>query len=335
MSAKYITASGATPTWQQEQANAFSDIYELCSYLEISIQDLPVSTQAAKNFPLRVPLDFAARMEKGNPEDPLLKQVLPISHEMLTYRGFNNDPVGDLKSVAASGLLHKYPGRVLLINTGSCAINCRYCFRRNFPYADQQLSRQKEHEAIQYVQNDPSITEVILSGGDPLSLNDARIASLINNLGQIEHLLRIRIHTRVPIVLPGRITPALIKVLTQSSKQIIMVVHVNHGNEINAAVAAVCFTLKQHDVTLLNQSVLLKGVNDSSNELCKLSEKLFTVGVLPYYLHLLDKAIGTGHFEVDEKTAIKLMGQVKNRLPGYLVPKLVREQAGMQSKLAI
>ncbi len=175
-----------TKNWQQQLAEAFNNIEDLCHYLQLSPNALPVSLAAHEKFPIRVPHSFAACMEKGNPHDPLLRQVLPVNDEMLTYPGFSHDPVGDLPAAAQTGVLHKYQGRVLFINTGSCAINCRYCFRRNFPYADLQLSKQKEDAAIHYIHNDSSISEVILSGGDPLLLNDARLARLIQQLGRYQ-----------------------------------------------------------------------------------------------------------------------------------------------------
>jgi EF-P beta-lysylation protein EpmB len=290
---------------------------------------------ATKNFPLRVPIGFADCMEKGNPNDPLLRQVLPINEELVTYPGFNNDPVGDLASAPLTGVLHKYHGRVLLINTGSCAINCRYCFRRNFPYADLQLSKQAEIEAIGYIQDHTDITEVILSGGDPLLLSDERLGKLLLQLNAIEHIKRIRIHSRLPIVLPARISSAFIDTLKLSTKTMVLVVHCNHANEISAEVISAFLSLREHGITVFNQSVLLQGVNDNVSVLCALSEKLFSHGVIPYYLHLLDKATGTGHFEVSESAAITLIAQVQALLPGYLVPKLVKELAGGVSKQAL
>ncbi|MDD1607196.1 MAG: EF-P beta-lysylation protein EpmB [Methylococcaceae bacterium] len=318
--------------WQQQLAEAFTTIEDLCRYLDLNPADLSVSTLAQQNFALRVPLSFAACMEKGNPHDPLLRQVLPIKDELLLYPDYNNDPVGDLPAATQTGVLHKYQGRVLLINTGSCAINCRYCFRRNFPYADLQLGKQQEQAVIQSIQDDTSIHEVILSGGDPLLLSDARLTRLIEQINTIAHVKRIRIHSRLPIVLPARITSELIDTLTQSPKQIVMVVHCNHANELNQRVIYACEQLKHHGITLLNQSVLLKGVNDDAAVLCELSERLFQHGVIPYYLHLLDKATGTGHFAVSETEALLLMERVQARLSGYLVPKLVKEVAGAESK---
>lgn len=321
--------------WQQQLAEAFNNIEDLCRYLNLSPNDLPISAAAAESFPLRVPLSFAACIEKGNAHDPLLRQVLPVSEELFAYPGYSNDPVGDLAAATQIGVLHKYHGRVLFIDTGSCAINCRYCFRRNFPYADLQLSKQQEDAAIKSIQNNTNISEVILSGGDPLLLSESRLARLIRQLDGIEHLKRIRIHSRLPIVLPARITEEFINTLTQSAKQIIIVVHCNHANEINDRVIAACNSLKNSGITLFNQSVLLKGVNDDAEVLCELSEQLFSHGIIPYYLHLLDKATGTGHFEVSETEALALMRQVQAALPGYLVPKLVKEQAGATSKQTV
>lgn len=321
--------------WQQQLAEAFNNLEDLCRYLDLSPNELPISSAAAENFPLRVPLSFAACIEKGNPHDPLLRQVLPVNEELIVYPGFSHDPVGDLASVSQTGVLHKYQGRVLLINTGSCAINCRYCFRRNFPYGELQLSKQKEEAAIQTLQNDTDISEVILSGGDPLLLSDSRLTRLIRQLDGIGHVRRIRIHTRLPIVLPARITDDLINTLKLSPKQLIVITHCNHANEINERVITACTLLKNSGITLFNQAVLLKGVNDNAKILTALSERLFDLGIIPYYLHLLDKATGTGHFEVSETEALALLRQLQTALPGYLVPKLVKEQAGAASKQAV
>ena len=321
-----------TLNWQTQLANAFTELDTLCVYLQLSSRDLNLSTTATKQFPLRVPLAFASRIEKGNPCDPLLRQILPIDEELQFYAGFSDDPVGDLNAVKQTGLLHKYYGRVLLINTGACAVHCRYCFRRNFPYADLQLNKQQENDVIQAIQSDSRIEEVILSGGDPLILNDARMTQWFKTLGEIKTLKRIRIHTRLPIVLPARVTDELLTILKTSSKKIIVVLHCNHANEIDAEVAQACQRLQSVGVTLLNQSVLLRGVNDDTMTLCNLSERLFEVGVLPYYLHFLDKANGTGHFQVSENNALALHTEMQNRLSGYLVPKLVIERAGELAK---
>ncbi len=322
-------------TWQQQLAEAFTSIEALCDYLELDLNDLPVSQIAATDFPIKVPQSFADRMEKGNPNDPLLRQVLPITDELTHYPGFVNDPVGDLDAAVLPGLLHKYHGRVLLINTGTCAINCRYCFRRNFPYEEQLLGKQQESQVMEYLSANQDVNEVIISGGDPLLLSDARLQNLFNQIQAIPQIKRIRIHSRIPVVLPDRITDDLVKILAESGKQTVLVIHANHANEISAQINATCALLKKQGITLLNQSVLLKGVNDDAEILYDLSEKLFAAGILPYYLHQLDKAKGVGHFEVHDADAKIIIKKVQEALPGYLVPKLVRETAGDQSKQII
>jgi EF-P beta-lysylation protein EpmB len=324
----------STLSWQQQLQDAFHNLTDLCHYLELDANKV-ASPQADKNFPIRVPRGFAAAMEKGNPNDPLLKQVLPIADELLTFSGFSPDPVGDLAAITEVGVIHKYQGRALLITTGSCAINCRYCFRRNFPYTEFQLSKQKQQQAMQYLMDNPEISEVILSGGDPLLLSDNNLQHLIQQLDAIAHLKRIRIHSRLPIVLPARITTEFMNILQQSTKQIIVVVHCNHVNELSTEVKTACEKIRLAGVTLLNQSVLLKGINNNVLQLSQLSEKLLGFGILPYYLHLLDKASGTGHFEVPKSEAISLIHELKNCLPGYLVPKLAQEEAGKPSKTII
>ena len=318
--------------WQQQLAEAFCNLNDLCTYLQLSPADLAISEQAAQSFPLKVPLNFASCIEKANPYDPLLLQVLPVIDETIAYPGFSHDPVGDLLATTPASVIQKYHGRVLLINTGACAINCRYCFRRNFPYADLQLSKQKQTAAIEHIQNNTSITEVILSGGDPLLLSDDRLGQLFEQLNEIPHLKRIRIHSRLPIVLPARISEGLIGTFRRSHKQLVMVVHCNHAQEINTQVTKALSLLHQSGLSLFNQSVLLKGVNDNVDVLCALSEQLFARAVIPYYLHQLDKATGTAHFEVAEEQALLLMKQMQASLPGYLVPKLVKEIAGGAAK---
>lgn len=317
--------------WQQELAAGVSNSAELCRYLDLPA-DCAMPDYA---FALRVPYSFVHRMEPGNSDDPLLKQVLPVAQEAVNVSGYSNDPVGDLAAMVVPGVIHKYPKRVLLITSGACAINCRYCFRRNFPYADSQLSATKLQQALHYIENQPAITEVILSGGDPLLLSDQKLFALLQQLAGIKHLDRIRIHTRIPIVLPNRISPAFCEQLRAISKPIVVVVHANHQNELNTEVQIACQQMRQRQITLLNQSVLLKGINDDALQLCALSEKLFAFGVMPYYLHLLDRAHGTAHFAVSQASSLAIMGQVKKQLPGYLVPKLVQERAGAESKIVI
>lgn len=318
------------PNWQSELATAFSKPADLLKYLNIDTSLF--SELASKGFTMRVPLSYAACMQKGNPNDPLLKQVLPITDELSSPDGFQNDPVGDLAALAENCIIHKYHGRVLFISTGGCAINCRFCFRRNFPYAEVQLNKPKEAIALSYLEDNPSINEIILSGGDPLLLSDQRIEELINKFSSISHLKRIRIHTRIPIVLPSRINSNLINILSNAPLPIIIVTHCNHANELSKQVSTACLSLKQKNISLLNQSVLLKGINDNFLTLQQLSEQLFMSGILPYYLHLLDKAKGTAHFEVKQTEAIKIHQQLQQVLPGYLVPKLVKEQAGKAAK---
>ncbi len=323
-----------TQTWQQELADGFNNINEICEYLNITQSSKKLIVENS-NFPLRVPRGFVDRMESNNINDPLLKQILPIKSENLDTPGFTFDPVGDIESIAETGIIHKYHGRVLIITTGSCAINCRYCFRRNFPYDDYQLSTKKHLRAINYIESHEDISEVILSGGDPLLLSDQKLMGFIRKLESIPHIKRIRIHSRIPIVLPSRITAELCDALSSIKKDLIIVVHSNHANELNHQVKLACEHLKNANITLLNQAVLLKDINDSADQLCALHEKLFTFQIMPYYLHLLDKAVGTAHFEVSQADGIDLMNQIKTVLPGYLVPKLVREQAGATNKIII
>ncbi|MBS3953754.1 MAG: EF-P beta-lysylation protein EpmB [Methylomicrobium sp.] len=321
--------------WQHELADAFKSIEDLCKFLHLDAAQLPVSEVAAKQFVLRVPRGFAECMQKGDANDPLLRQALPLTDELLPMPGFSDDPVGDKAAAKDNLVIHKYESRALMINTGACAINCRYCFRRNFPYSDYQVSKEKQDQALTYIKNDIRIKEVILSGGDPLLLSDERLAGLMQELGGIDHVKRIRIHSRLPIVLPSRITGTLLDILTSTQATPVMVVHCNHANEISQSVAQACRLIKDYGITLLNQSVLLKGVNDTANDLCTLSERLFENGIIPYYLHSLDKANGTQHFEVSEEHALKLIQQIQDRLPGYLVPKLVKEIAGAPSKKSL
>ncbi len=325
---------GNKKSWQQQLNEGFSGIDALCRHLNIAATDIP-HIEEIRHFPLKVPLSFVECMERGNPDDPLLRQVIPLRDEMSVVPGFSPDPVGDLNAIAETGVLQKYHGRALLIVTGACAINCRYCFRRNFPYGEVQMTPKIQEKALAYISSHEDIGEVILSGGDPLLLNDVKLSALFRRLDEIPHLFRIRIHSRLPVVLPARINEGLLDILSRSGKKIVLVLHANHSRELSSEVERACESLTRCAVTLLNQSVLLKGVNDSDIALCDLSERLFSLGVLPYYLHLLDKAQGTAHFEVGEERAVVLMQQIKTRLPGYLVPKLVKEVAGAPNKLTI
>ena len=320
--------------WQIELARAITDPVELLQALELSPEALPVASLTNRAFPLRVPRGYVTRMRKGDPADPLLRQVFPLAQEDLPAPGFSDDPVGDLAAMVTPGLLHKYHGRVLLVATGACAIHCRYCFRRHFPYLDANPLDQW-HQALEYISADDSITEVILSGGDPLVLSDRRLQELSERLEKIPHVQRLRIHTRLPIVLPERVNNELLGWFRRMRLKPIVVVHANHANEISEEVREACRNLAQAGVTLLNQSVLLRGVNDRSEALAALSEALFQARVLPYYLHLLDKVQGAAHFEVDEAKAQSLLQDLNARLPGYLVPRLVKEEAGMPGKTLV
>ncbi len=323
------------PKWQQVLAQSITDPKELLQLLKLPETWLPAAIAAARKFPLRVPRGFVARMQLGNPYDPLLLQILPLALELVEAEGFNNDPVGDLASKVDHGVLHKYDGRVLLIATGACGIHCRYCFRRHFPYGEESASSSDWLSAVETIRADSSIREVILSGGDPLTLSDRRLHKLTDTLQTIPHVIRLRIHSRQPVVLPERIDAGFLEWLQSMSLQKVLVLHVNHAQEINQPVIDACRALAAAGVTLLNQAVLLKGVNDSVTALSTLSEALFSAGVLPYYLHLLDRVQGAAHFEVPEQRATTLMRELLTRVPGYLVPRLVRETPGDASKTPV
>jgi EF-P beta-lysylation protein EpmB len=324
-----------TTRWQTEMAEAVRDPRELLALLQLDPAWLEPAKRAAAMFPLRVPRAFLTRMAKGDPADPLLRQVLPLGAELQEVPGYSRDPVGDMPSVAAKGLLHKYQGRVLLITTGACGVHCRYCFRRHFPYAEETARADEWAEALAYLKGDTSINEVILSGGDPLSLSDERLAALVRALEGIPHIRRLRIHTRQPVVLPSRVDDSLVGWLKACRLQKVLVLHVYHAREIDAAVRTACAQLKETGATLLNQTVLLRGVNDSARVLSDLSEALFEAGVLPYYLNLLDPVAGAAHFDVPEAEALVLMTELRAQLPGYLVPRLVREVPGAPSKMPV
>lgn len=307
-------------------------IRQLLDYLELTAEQVGYSEQAARDFPLRLPLALLQRMEKGNPQDPLLKQILPHRQELLMAAGFTTDPVGESGYSPVPGLLHKYPGRALLITTGACAINCRYCFRRHFPYEEQEPSLQ---QAIDWLAQRDDIHEVILSGGDPLTLSQRRLAQLWQQLAAIPHLRRLRIHSRQPIVSPDCITPTLVELLAQPRFSTVLVVHANHAAELADDVAAALAPLRRAGVTLLNQSVLLKGINDEMQTLADLSERLFAIGVLPYYLHQLDRVQGAAHLAVSDEKALELHHALRDNLSGYLVPRLVVELPGHPSKVPL
>ncbi len=316
--------------WQQELHNSIYKPMQLLELLEIADSPLAAKIAHKQGFRLQVPSAYVARMRKGDPNDPLLRQVLPLLEENRQLQGFSHDPVGDSIVEKAPGLLQKYHGRVLLVTTGACAIHCRYCFRQHYHY-----STAKPFAALESIRADTSITEVILSGGDPLSLTDQRLAELAHNIAEIPQIQRLRLHTRLPIVLPTRVNDELLAWLTGTRLQPVIVIHANHANEFDETVNQALMKLVNAGITVLNQSVLLRGVNDNAASLIALSEALFNCRVLPYYLHLLDRVQGAAHFEVSTAIAIELIKEMQIALPGYLVPKLVREIEGMAYKVVI
>lgn len=320
------------PDWRREWREALTDPHALLRQLGLESLGGRVRAGSDNNFPMRVPQSFVARMRHGDADDPLLRQVLPIVDEDIIAPGFDWDAVGDIDSRTNAGVLHKYHGRALLIATGSCAVHCRYCFRQHFPYAEETAARDRWKSAIGHLQADNSISEVLLSGGDPLSLATQKLCELTEQLRGVPHVRRLRLHTRLPIVLPARVDAELTDWLGALRWPVAIVVHSNHANEINDEVAAAMRQLRSTGATLLNQSVLLRGVNDDVDTLANLSVTLFEAGVLPYYLHLLDRVRGSVHFEVSDDEAARLESGLRERLPGYLMPRWVREIAGQPSK---
>lgn len=312
-------------------AQAIKDPQELVDILQLSPTLLPAARRLAQQFPLRVPHSFVQRMQVGNPRDPLLLQILPLHAEFCSPEEYSYDPLTELDKVATPGLIYKYPGRVLLTLTGACPIHCRYCFRRHFPYAQFSLNRDWGN-TLAYLENRTDISEVILSGGEPLSLDDEILQGLLLDLSKLPHIRRIRIHTRMLVVIPQRLTATLLNILSSSRFNFVVVIHVNHANEINTEVKTVCKQLQQIGVTLFNQTVLLRRINDDASRLTQLCETLFNTGVIPYYLHMLDSVRGAAHFCISEQKALSLTQQLRAQLPGYMVPTLVREQAGKNSK---
>ena len=317
--------------WQELLSTAPRSTASLLKSLDLT--DSAHATLASdSDFPLRVPQPFVDRMQKGDPNDPLLLQVLPRWEEQQAAPGYSRDPLQEQQFNVAPGLIHKYHGRALLITAKACAIHCRYCFRRHFPYEDNQPSREQWQGALDYLANDSSISEVIYSGGDPLAAGDRQLAWLSEQIAAIPHIVRLRIHSRLPIVLPQRIDDALLDWLQRWPGEKVMVVHSNHPNELDDSVATALEKLSRIGVTLLNQTVLLKGINDDEKILAELSEKLFGMGVMPYYLHVLDAVAGAAHFDISDDRAQRIAGEISARLPGYLVPRLVRENPNCSAK---
>ena len=320
------------PDWKRLWRDAVRDPRELLAMLGLGHLGAGLSDAAAAQFPLRVPRGFVARMAPGDPADPLLRQVLPVLDEERVVPGFALDAVGDGAARAGHGVIRKYQGRALLVATGSCAVNCRYCFRRHFPYAGETAAAGQWREAVATIAADPSLHEVILSGGDPLSLSTPKLAELTMALAEIPHVRRLRVHTRLPVVLPERVDADLLGWLRALPWPVVVVVHANHAREFDATVDAAMARLREAGATLLNQAVLLRGVNDSLDALADLCERGHAAGVLPYYLHQLDRVAGTAHFEIGDDEARALHQALAARLPGYLVPRLVREIPGDPGK---
>jgi EF-P beta-lysylation protein EpmB len=321
--------------WQLELRNAVTDPSLLLQQLNLDVSLLKTMGPVIEQFSLRVPQGFINRMQKGNSQDPLLLQILPLNIELQQQPGFSLDPLQEQYAIRKPGLLHKYKDRVLFTFTGVCAIHCRYCFRRHFPYEINNAGRTGWNQSLDYITKHSEIKEVILSGGDPLMLKDSLLQEFIEKIAAIEHVTRLRIHSRMPIVLPERITNEFCQVLTQTRLKAVMVVHANHANEINNDVKTAIKKLHDFNIVVFNQSVLLKNINDNASALVNLSEALFASGIIPYYLHLLDNVQGSAHFAVSERIAKELIWEVIKELPGYLVPKLVREHPGAPAKLAI
>ncbi len=330
-----INESSQSAGWREALREAVTDPAELLDILGLDPSLLPGARRGDRLFRLRVPRGFVARMRPGDPDDPLLRQVLPLDAETVGTPGFLDDPVGDAESRGATGVLHKYHGRVLLIGTGTCAVNCRYCFRRHFPYARETAARRRWSEAVDYIAADSSIREVILSGGDPLMLGTSKLHDLTRQLEAIPHVQRLRIHSRVPVVLPERADGEFLQWLSSIRLQRVLVIHANHAAELDPSVDRALGGISATGTWLLNQAVLLRGVNDSAEKLDALGERLFQAGVLPYYLHLLDRVRGAAHFEVPEARASRIFRELRARAPGFLVPRLVREIAGTPYKTPI
>ncbi len=318
--------------WQSELRHAITDPAQLLSELDLPADLLPGALQADRQFALKVPRPYLSRIRKGDPDDPLLRQILPLQQELLDVPGFGTDPLAEADANKSQGLIHKYTDRVLLILSGACAINCRYCFRRHFPYGDNQLGGDAWQAALDYIRRHDQVSEVIFSGGDPLATPDRRLARMISDLESIPHLQRLRIHSRLPLVIPQRVTPELVRMLADSRLACTLVLHINHPQEVDDPVRASLQPLRRAGITLLNQAVLLHGVNDSVAVQKTLSEKLFRDGILPYYLFVLDAVAGAAHFDISDDQARRLIGELQTVLPGYLVPRLAREIPGRPSK---
>ena len=326
---------GISPDWKLELSRSVTTIDKLLDSVNLHRSQLSASQQAAADFPLRVPRPFIERMQPGNPADPLLLQVLPVQAELDSVVGYSPDPLEETQSNPVAGIVHKYANRLLLVVSPTCAINCRYCFRRHFPYEENRQGKQQWQSALDYIRNDTEINEVIFSGGDPLAANDHFLAWLTEQIADIAHIKRLRIHTRLPVVIPSRIDRAFLSWATTTRLKPIVVLHINHSNEIDSQLIDSIRRLQDCGIRVLNQTVLLRGINDSAECLAELSESLFDCDVMPYYLHLLDPVAGASHFDMDENRAKTLYTELQALLPGFLVPKLVREIPNKPSKTII
>jgi EF-P beta-lysylation protein EpmB len=325
----------ASAAWQRELRDAIRDPFQLCESLDLPADFGRNVAAAAAAFPVFVPPSYLARIERGNPADPLLRQVWPAAAEDAEVDGFSQDPVGDSAVALRPGLLQKYQGRALMVVTGACAIHCRYCFRRHFPYEESPPTTAVWSAAIDAIAEDDSIEEVILSGGDPLTVIDSRLAALVNQLAAISHVRRLRVHTRLPVMIPSRIDDSLLAWLTGTRLTPVIVVHANHAQEVDEHVGHALRRLREAGVMLLNQAVLLRGVNDSVAVQAELSSRLIELGVVPYYLHQLDRVRGAAHFEVPIERGLQIIAELRRRLPGYAVPQYVQEQAGAPHKIPL
>lgn len=334
-SPKSVAERAALRGWQRAWRDAFTDPKALLDFLDLSELAERVPASPPHGFAMRVPRGYAAKMRRGDPHDPLLRQVLPLELELREVEGYVEDAVGDGAARRGAGVLRKYERRALLITTGACAIHCRYCFRRHFPYGEERATAERFRPALLKLKAEPGLRELILSGGDPLALATDRLAEFTRGLGALPELRSLRIHTRIPIVLPERVDEELCAWLQQVPLRRVIVVHANHPREIDGAVARACRELSAAGCLLLNQTVLLAGVNDRVDTLEELSEALFDCGVLPYYLHQLDRVRGTAHFAVEDDTARRIHEALAARLPGYLVPRLVREIPGAPAKMPL
>jgi len=331
-SALKLIDSNLPEKWQEILSDLITDPKELLQFLELDETKLAFGSGALEQFSLKVPRPFAGRIRKGDWNDPLLRQVWPDLLEETSGPKDSLDPLSERSFNPIQGLLHKYHGRALLTAAPYCAVHCRYCFRRHFNYEDNSPSREEWGNVLKYLAEDTSIEEAIFSGGDPLALSDRQLAWLIDQVSEISHISTLRIHTRLPIVIPQRVTSKLIRILTESRLKSVMVVHCNHAQELDQQTKAGLSTLAANGIIMLNQSVVLSAVNDKPQILIELSRALFSCDVLPYYLHLPDRVSGTTHFQVNKRYALEILGEVQRQLPGYLVPTLVQEEAGESSK---